>query len=320
MQKTLRQLPSLDFLRGFEAAGRRLSFTLAAEELFVTQSALSRQIKALEDALRVPLFERKHRALVLTSAGAAFHRSVSDHLRGIAAAADSVRASERAPPLTVSTTVSFAALWLIPRLPSFRAAHPAVEVYVAADDRLVDLARGDVDVAVRYLSDTRAPAGSVRLFGERLLPVVSPALVKRGRVPLKKPADLARHALIHLDDPGGMMPWLNWPAWLAANGLPDLKPAGALRFSLYDQVIQATLAGQGVALGRVPLIAGLLDDGRLLAPFPKRYDSPRGYFALAAPHADARPEAVAFIAWLHGEAAQRGDGTAGTGPAESRRA
>ena len=313
MYKTLRALPSLDFLRGFEAAGRRLSFTLAAEELFLTQSALSRQVKALEDSLGVPLFERKHRALALTPAGAAFHRSVTDHLRALAAAADAARSQEREHGLTVSTTVSFASLWLIPRLASFRAAHPAIDVYVSADDRLVELTRGDVDVAVRYLSDTGAPADAVRLFGERLLPVASPKLVKRAGAPLSRPEHLARHVLIHLDDPNASMPWLNWPAWLAANGLPDLKPAGAMRFSLYDQVIQATLGDQGVALGRIPLIAELLRDGRLIAPFPKRYDSPRGYFALTAPHAMARADARYFVAWLGREAAQVA-GSSSAGP------
>jgi LysR family transcriptional regulator, glycine cleavage system transcriptional activator len=303
MHKTLRRLPSLDFLRGFEAAGRRLSFTLAAEELFLTQSALSRQVKALEDALGVALFERRHRALALTTAGAAFHRSVSQQLREIAMAAEALSSREREPGLTVSTTVSFAALWLIPRLASFRAANPAVEVYVSANDRMVDLARGDVDVAVRYLADGGAPSGASRLFGERLLPVVSPALQKRGAAPLSQPTDLARHVLIHLDDPAGFMPWLNWPAWLTSNGLPDLKPAGSLRFSLYDQVIQATLGGQGVALGRIPLISELLRDGRLVAPFPKRYDSPRSYFVIVAPHAQARADVAAFAAWLQREAA-----------------
>ena len=303
MHKTLRRLPSLDFLRGFEAAGRRLSFTLAAEELFLTQSALSRQVKALEDALGVALFERRHRALALTAAGAAFHRNVSLQLREIAFAAESARGLVREPGLTVSTTVSFAALWLIPRLASFRAAQPAVEVYVSADDRMVDLTRGDVDVAVRYLADAGAPSSAARLFGERLLPVASPALVKRAGAPLKQPSDLSRHVLIHLDDPGGFMPWLNWPAWLTSNGLPNLKPAGSLRFSLYDQVIQATLGGQGVALGRVPLISELLRYGRLVAPFPKRYDSPRGYFVVTAQHAVDRPDVAAFAAWLLREAA-----------------
>jgi DNA-binding transcriptional LysR family regulator len=302
MHKTLRRLPSLDFLRGFEAAGRRLSFTLAADELFLTQSALSRQVKALEDALGVALFERRHRALVLTAAGAAFHRNVSLQLREIALAAESVRGSTRDPGLTVSTTVSFAALWLIPRLAAFRAAQPAVEVYVSANDRMVDLARGDVDVAVRYLSDAGAPPGAARLFGERLLPVASPALQKRGRAPLREPSDLARHVLIHLDDPAGYMPWLNWPAWLTSNGQPNLKPAGSLRFSLYDQVIQAALGGQGVALGRIPLISELLREGKLIAPFPKRYDSPRSYFVVIAPHVADRPDVAAFADWLQREA------------------
>ena len=303
MHKTLRRLPSLDFLRGFEAAGRRLSFTLAAEELFLTQSALSRQVKALEDALGVALFERRHRALALTAAGAAFHRNVTQQLREIALAAESARGPTREPGLTVSTTVSFAALWLIPRLASFRAAQPSVEVYVSANDRIVDLARGDVDVAVRYLADDGAPPGAVRLFGERLLPVASPRLQKRGGPPLQQPSDLALHVLIHLDDPAGYMPWLNWPAWLTSNGQPNLKPAGSLRFSLYDQVIQATLGGQGVALGRIPLISGLLREGKLIAPFPKRYDSPRSYFVITAPHVADRPDVAAFATWLQREAA-----------------
>src|SRR4249920_1679634 len=168
MYKTLRLLPSLDFLRGFEAAGRRLSFTLAAEELFVTQSALSRQIKALEDALGVALFERRHRALALTPIGRAFHRDVTEGLEALATAAERARGGTRAPGLTLSTTVSFASLWIIPRLATFRARHPDVEVYVSADDRLIDLGRGEVDVAVRYMAEAGAPERSVRLFGERM--------------------------------------------------------------------------------------------------------------------------------------------------------
>src|SRR5205823_2825912 len=127
MHKTLRALPSLDFLRGLEAAGRRRSFTLAAEELFLTQSALSRQIKALEDALGVALFERRHRSLVLTTKGAAFHRAVTDALESLASATERARGGAREPGLTLSTTVSFASLWLIPRLERFRARHPEIE-------------------------------------------------------------------------------------------------------------------------------------------------------------------------------------------------
>ncbi len=212
-------------------------------------------------------------------------------------------ARSRAPGLTLSTTVSFASLWIIPRLSTFRARHPEAEVYISADDRLVDLSRGDVDVAIRYLPDAKAPEGSVRLFGERMLPVVSPKLVRRGGTPLARPADLARHVLLHLDDPEGRTPWLEWSVWLGSNGQLGLKPAGALRFKLYDQLIQAAVGGQGVALGRVPLIAEHLRDGRLVAPFPKRYDSARGYYAVVAPHAADRADVAAFVDWLRDEVA-----------------
>jgi DNA-binding transcriptional LysR family regulator len=303
MHRVLRQLPSLDFLRGFEAAGRRLSFTLAAEELFLTQSALSRQIKALEDALGVALFERRHRALALTAPGAAFHRDVTHALESIAAAAERARGTTRSPGLTLSTTVSFASLWVIPRLATFRERRPDVEVYVSADDRVVDLARGDVDVAVRYLPESGVPDGAVRLFGERMTPVASPLVATAAR-PLRTPADLTRHVLLHLDDPEGRTPWLDWRSWLASNGQPGLKPAGTLRFRLYDQVVQAAVGGQGVALGRLPMIAEHLRDGRLVAPFARKYDSARGYFVLVAPAAAERDDVVAFVRWLAAEAAR----------------
>ena len=302
MHETLRRLPSLDFLKGFEATARHLSFTRAAQELFLTQSALSRQVQALEEALGVPLFVRRHRSLALTAAGAAFHRDVAAALGALISAADAARGVRRTPGLALSTTVSFASLWIIPRLPAFRARHPDVEVYVSADDRLIDLGRGDVDVAVRYMADANAPEGGIRLFGERMFPVVAPQLLERRDHPLAKPADLAHSVLLHLDDPDGRMPWLDWTMWLTSNGQPGLKPAGSLRFKLYDQLIQATVGGQGVALGRFPLIAEYLRDGRLVAPFPKRYESARGYYAAVAPHAADRPDVKAFVGWLRDEA------------------
>lgn len=301
MHKTLRKLPSLDFLRGFEAAGRLASFTLAAKELFLTQSALSRQVKALEDALGAPLFERRHRALSLTPSGSAFHREVTETLRALAMAAEQVTGRTRDPGLTITTTVSFASLWVIPKLPAFRAKHPQVEVYVSADDRTVDLGRGDVDVAIRYLGEN-VPGEAIRLFGERMLPVVSPLVANDPKTPLRRPADLRNHVLLHLDDPDGRVPWLNWPSWLAANGEPQLKAAGSLRFSIYDQVVQAALGGQGVALGRLPMVSELVEAGRLVAPFPKRYDSQRGYYVIVAPHARTRPDVAAFVAFLREQA------------------
>jgi DNA-binding transcriptional LysR family regulator len=318
MHKALRALPSLDFLRGFEAAGRRRSFTLAAAELFVTQSALSRQIKALEDALGVGLFERGHRSLALTPAGAQFHRAVTNALASVAAAADIARGATTTPGVTLSTTVSFASLWIIPRLSRFRVAHPEVEVYVSADDRVVDLARGDVDVAIRYLPDAAAPAGALRLFGDRMMPVASPGLVRGTGAPLARSTDLARYVLLHLDDPEGRMPWLDWNSWLASNGAPGLKPAGSLRFTLYDQVIQAAVGGQGVALGRIPMLAEHLRDGRLVAPFARKYDSARGYFAIVAPRAGERADVAAFVGWLRDEAGR--EAAQGEAPPAPRKA
>jgi DNA-binding transcriptional LysR family regulator len=235
--------------------------------------------------------------------GAAFHRDVTAALAAVASAAENARGATRTHGLAVSTTVSFASLWMIPRLVRFRERHPEVEVYVSADDRTVDLSRGDVDIAVRYLPEVHVPEEAVRLFGERMLPVVSPSLTARGHPSLSRPADLAHHVLLHLDDPEGRMPWLNWPAWLAANGAPGLKPAGSLRFRVYDQVIQAAVGGQGIALGRVPMIAEHLRDGRLVAPFAKKYESARSYFALASPRAGERDDVAAFLRWLADEAA-----------------
>jgi DNA-binding transcriptional LysR family regulator len=252
----------------------------------------------------VTLFERKHRALALTPPGAAFHRAIGDTLAAIAAAADVARGKAAPQGVTLSTTVSFASLWIIPRLARFRAARPDVEVYVSADDRVVDIARGDVDVVVRYLPDANAPVGALRLFGERMMPVASPKLIRQRGTPLKRPADLARHVLLHYDDPEGRVPWLDWSSWLTSNGAPGLKAAGALRFTIYDQVIQAAVGGQGVALGRIPMIAAHLRDGRLVAPFAKRYDSARGYFAIAAPRAGERADVAAFVRWVQDEAAR----------------
>ena len=204
MHKTLRRLPSLDFLKGFEAAGRLLSFTRAADELFLTQSALSRQVQALEEALGAPLFVRRHRALALTPTGERFHREITEILRSLVLAADAARERTRDPGLTLSTTVSFASLWIIPRLSAFRARHPDVEVYVAADDRLVDLARGDVDVAVRYLADAFASRkGRCGCSASACCPSPAPRWPGGRGCASPAPPTSSRHVLLHLDDPEG---------------------------------------------------------------------------------------------------------------------
>ena len=223
MTETARsRLPPLDLLRGFEAAARHLSFTRAAEEMFLTQSALSRQIIALEEQLGTALFERRHRELRLTDAGQALQVTAKSVLEQLEHAVARIRRDEAAQPLTVSTNLPFASLWLIPRLSRFRALHPTVDVFISADDRIVDLEREQIDLAVRYCTEAMAPPGARLLFGERLLAVCAPALACDPARPLKRPEDLAKHVLLHIDDERGRFPWHNWSAWLAAIGIHDL--------------------------------------------------------------------------------------------------
>jgi DNA-binding transcriptional LysR family regulator len=292
---------SLDLLRGFDAAARHLSFTRAAEEMFLTQSALSRQILALEEQLGIALFERRHRELRLTDAGQALHLTAKSVLEQLEDVVRRIRRDEASQPLTVSTNLPFASLWLIPRLSRFRSLHPSIDVFISADDRMVDLEREQIDLAVRYCPEAMAPPGALRLFGERLLPVCAPVLTRDPARPLKRPEDLARHVLLHIDDERGRFPWLNWSAWLAAIGIHDLKPAGSLKFNHSAEVMQAAVDGLGVALGRVPLINSLLRQRKLVAPFRNRYATTRAYFILTSERAAARPGAKAFIEWLMDE-------------------
>jgi len=165
------RLPSLDLLRGFEAAARLLSFTRAGEELHLTQSAVSRQMQELEGQLGVKLFERRHRALALTAAGQQFYPAASQVLATMRAATDRLRAQSGRRALAVTSTHSFAALWLIPRLAGFTRAHPGVDVRISADTRVQDLERDGLDVAIRHGPASLAGANAERLFGERVFPV-----------------------------------------------------------------------------------------------------------------------------------------------------
>jgi DNA-binding transcriptional LysR family regulator len=309
MQKKWRDLPPLDLLRGFEAAARHLSFTKAAAELFLTQSAVSRQVQALEAALGVPLFQRRHRALLLTDHGQLLQQAVARVLRDLRHTVEQMTAGSTRL-LTVTTMVTFAALWLVPRLPEFRRRHPQIDVHISANNELLDLERSRIDVAIRYVAPDRVPASAITLFGEEVLPVCAPALLKDRARPLRVAADLSRHVLLHLDDPPGMSPYLEWRSWLEAMGLPDLKAAGDLYFSHYDQLIHAAAEGQGLALGRLPLLSRQLRERRLVAPFEdgafgaRRPRSSRAYFVLTTPGAAERPEVRHFIEWLREESRQ----------------
>src|SRR5438105_15539826 len=247
-------LPALDLIVGFEAAARHLSFTKAGEELYLTQSAVSRQIKELEDQIGVELFQRRHRALALTDAGKQFYASAAQVLTTMRAATEQLRAQAGKKSLAVTTTHSFAAMWLIPRLAGFTRTHPSVDVRISADTRVQDLERDGLDVAIRHGPAALAGAGAVKLFGERVFPVCSPKLLSDPKRPLRQPADLKNHVLLQYDDPDGRHPWLHWKTWLEIERIEDLKPAGTLTFSGYEQIIPAAIAGHGLALGRSPLL------------------------------------------------------------------
>jgi LysR family glycine cleavage system transcriptional activator len=309
------RLPSLDLLKGFDAAARHTSFTRAAEELFLTQSALSRQIQTLEEQVGVALFERRHRELRLTDAGQILHATARTVLDDVTHAMAKIRREQSSQPLTVSTNQPFASLWLIPRLARFRERCPDVDVFISADNRIIDLDRERIDLAVRYCTAAAAPTGAPRLFGERLVPVCSPALTRDRDRPLRRPQDLAHHVLIHIDDERGRFPWLNWSVWFAAMGMEQVVPAGSVRFNHFDQAIQAAVDGQGVALGRVPLIDALLQRRSLVAPFPDKYATTRAYFVVRGSQAAMRPEAESFVEWLCEEARVETDATQPTLPA-----
>jgi DNA-binding transcriptional LysR family regulator len=304
MDKRIPQLPALDLFRGFEAAARHLSFTKAAEELFVTQSAVSRQIQALEERLGVALFVRRNRGLALTEAGEQMYRAVDSALRTLRETVERVVPGARANMVTVTSSIAFCSLWLIPRLPAFRKAHPEVDVRISAENRVLDLDRERIDLGIRYCPVPAAPPGSIRMFGEEIVPVCSPALLKDRAHPLRTAADLRHQVLLHFDDLDRAIPSLSWNVWLESAGLSDLRPAGALRFSHYDQVVNAAIGGQGVALGRRPLVRSQLADRSLVMPFGQSSCTDRAYYIVRTAATRTRPEVDAFVAWLVEESAR----------------
>jgi DNA-binding transcriptional LysR family regulator len=285
-------------LRGFEAAARRLSFTAAAGELFLTQSAVSRQIKTIEDRIGVALFVRRNRGLKLTEAGDTLFRAVSAAFAQLGEALDRVQATQATRTLNITASVAFSALWLVPRLHRFRRRQPNIDVRLSATSELLDLDRDRIDVAVRYCAPEAAPAEAVKLFGGDVVPVCAPSLARDRSHPLRRPQDLAGHVLLHYDDPSHPMPWHAWSTWLEAAGVPDLIPAGALHFSHLDHAIRAAIGGEGVALGIRSVLRDQFAAGQLVMPFGRMSPANRGYFAIIAPRARSRVEAREFVDWL----------------------
>lgn len=292
-------VPPLDPLLAFEAAARNLSFTKAADELHLTQSAVSRQVQQLEEGLGVKLFERRARALLLTESGQLFYRTTQDVLQRLHDTARRLQAPTAPNTVVVSTTPGFASLWLIPHLAGFIQRHPHVDVRISATNGVIeDLEQAQVDVAVRYVPEGSATRGRL-LFGETVFPVCSPELASNTANPLVTPADLQHHVLLYLEHRRAA--WLDWELWFHALGLHDFEPAGKLHFSHYDQLIQAAIDGHGVALGRNPLLKRLLRERKLVAPFKKKVASSRAYYVVESPAARLKPQVREFADWLVAE-------------------
>jgi LysR family transcriptional regulator, glycine cleavage system transcriptional activator len=287
------RLPSLNGLRAFEAAARHLSFTQAAAELNVTQTAISHQIRRLEEELGIRLFLRQNRALALTS-------QARDYLPGVRAAFNDLRlATERLMRkdndrvLTVSTLASLAAKWLLPRLTAFQEAHPQIDVRITTSTSLVDFKTDDVDAAIRYGRGQWPGLRADWLTADHLFPVCSPALLE-GDNPLRCPEDLARHTLLNSsgyeDD---------WRVWLTAAGIPvTISKHPALTFDMIFMTLQAAIDGLGVAVGRTTYVEGDIAKGRLVVPFKIRLPADAGFY-LVSPEATAdTPKIKAFREWM----------------------
>lgn len=304
--RSTRSLPALVSLRAFEAAARRLSFSQAAQELFVTQSAVSHHIQRLEKELGVALFERRTRAVALTTAGQAYFERVHAAFELLRQGTDEIRAPA-APrhALKVGLLASFATRWLAPRLPAFAMAHPEIDLQLQPDIALADVAGGEVDVAIRYGRGRWPGVRATLLMTERLSVVCTPALVAGKKRP-KVAADLLRHPLLasHARQP------FEWDAWARLHGL-DLGLARTVRLHDYNIVIEAALAGQGLAMGRHRLIASQLASGALVQALPGAVlEDPRIGWWFVTPRGALSEPVRALHDWLVQEAAQAGeDGT-----------
>lgn len=319
-----RELPPLNALRAFEAAGRHLSFTRAAEELSVTPAAVSHQVNTLEQYLGVRLFRRHPRGLLLTEVGQRALPGVSTGFDRFAEAMSGLRSLDSEQPLRISVTPSLASRWLVPRLEDFRTAHPGIEVRIDAGEQLSDLRRDDVDVGLRY-GTGQYPGMHVECIGtQRVFPVCSPWLAQ-GDKPLREPADLRQHTLIHVDWVRGDMAAPAWRDWLKTAGVAGkVDYRAGPRFTHHSMSLQSALAGHGVALGSTLLVIDDLAAGRLVAPFDLALEEQNCYYFVCLPESMSNPRVQAFREWIFAELAQYRDVVAGTaadpgGPAGASR-
>lgn len=296
-----RRLPPLNAMRAFEAAARHGSFALAAAELAVTPAAISQQVKALEAQLQLALFRRLPRGLALTEAGRAYLPGLSDGLDRLAAATAHLREGSMTGTVSITSLASFAAGWLVPRLSDFRRQYPGIDLRIDTSRHIVDFAREDVDLAIRFGAGPFSGLEALHLLDEEIFPVVSPALL-HGPQPLARFEDVVHHVLLHDVDALPKQPWMHWRAWLARDGLDEAAASRGLFFTDSNVLITAAVAGQGVALGRVPLLGEHLAKGRLVRLFERSWRAEWSYYVVAPAAQLRRPLVRAFVDWLLAQA------------------
>jgi LysR family glycine cleavage system transcriptional activator len=294
-QSMRRRLPPLNALKTFEAAARSESFTRAAEELCVTQGAVSHQIKALEATLGVKLFNRERQRLAMTEAGRQYFAVARDALDRIAVGTERLVQRQSSGALTVSTSPDFAAKWLVHRLGRFAEAHSDIDLRVSAATHHVDFAREEVDLAVRHGDGNWPGLDMARLCAEQLFPVCSPKLVS-GRNRVTKPSDLLKFPLLRLDD------WKTWSTWFEAAGVADPVPRGPA-LNRASMLIDAAVDGQGIALARTTLAAWDLINGRLVKPIDVSLRMRKTYWIVCPKATSTLPKITIFREWLLAEAA-----------------
>jgi len=295
-------------IRAFEAVARLLSFRGAADELHLTQSAISRQIAALESDVGAQLFQRGTRHVELTADGATLLRAVAPALDRIDAAVRQIRVARGRNVVSVTTFSSFASLWLIPRLEAFQRTHEDLDIRVSAVDRMITLEDADLDLALRYCPPELAPHGALRLFDEVVTPIVGRWMWSRIRSgdapPLEHIADLALHVLADEEDSTRPSTFLTWRHWLEGQGHARLQPRRWIVFNYTHQQVQAALTGHAIALGRLPLVAEALAQGDLIEPFGAagRMTSSYAYWLVPTASGQSRPEVAEFARWLLAQA------------------
>lgn len=277
-----------------------MSITLAAQDLCLTQSAVSRQVHTLEDTLGVKLFVRGFRSIQFTGEGERLFRIADVSVQQLQDVFGTLDTRQQKRPVTITMSTGVASLWLLPRLSHFQVQYPEIDVRVAVSNKVLDLRNEGIDLAIRYGPQSSAPADSIRLFDEKLIAVCHPALAV-GR--LDSVPFIQNSVLLEFDDP--RRPWLQWGDMLGTVGMGLVKPRAILRFNQYEQVVQAAVAGQGIALGRVALVEPMLKDGRLvMLPTARQCTSLDDAYWLVHSTQESRPVVLSVMEWIKSEAAE----------------